>query len=132
VSGLFARIRWRLVGWIMLIVGLILMVLGATIHVALERTLMDQVDRNLISRSEQMLPVLFGPADRRGRGDRDGYRGGVFYLGLLPDGSVLANPQQVATDGVTWPPTPEGRAPTFTTMLLNGELTRVFVRATGS
>ena len=37
--GLFTRIRWRLVAWTMLILGLILGLLGTTVYVALSRSL---------------------------------------------------------------------------------------------
>src|SRR5438874_9181476 len=102
MQALFARIRWRLVGWNILILGLILILLGGSVYVALSRSLLDEVDRNLFSRSEQAIPFLFG----RGRGPEDGgppgprrgpqgYSGGVFYLALLPDGSVLADRKSV-------------------------------------
>ena len=130
MERLFSRIRWRLVGWTLLILGLILGVLGTTVYAAVGRSLADQVDRNLASRAEQALPVLFGPPSPGGRGrfeGREGYRGGVFYLAIGPEGQVFANPQQVNldTDAV---PTPAGRRPVFGTIELNGEPTRVFVR----
>jgi signal transduction histidine kinase len=136
MNRLFARIRWGLVAWSMLILGVILVLLGATIYVAVERSLMDEVDRNLVSRSEQVLPVLFAPQGGRGRpgeqrgpGDvrapSEGYRGGVFYVGLRPDGQVL-NPQQVNLDGVVWP-TPEGRS-VIDTIEVDGEPTRIVAR----
>jgi two-component system sensor histidine kinase CiaH len=128
---LFTRIRWRLVGWTMLIVGLILVLLGATVYVALSRSLTDEVDRNLAINSQQALPALLGPPDQSGRpnnreplGGRNGYRGGVFYLHLDPSGQVLANPQQVSVNGVTWPDA-LGRVPTLATIYLNDEPTRI-------
>jgi two-component system, OmpR family, sensor histidine kinase CiaH len=134
VQDLFARIRWRLVGWNILILELILAVLKTTIYVTMSRSLMDEVDRNLLSRSEQAIPVLFPPfreRDRGGDGPRrgpEGYSGGVFYLALLPDRSVLANPQQVSTRDLPWPQT---REPTFATIqLADGDLARVVLRRT--
>jgi two-component system, OmpR family, sensor histidine kinase CiaH len=135
VQVLFARIRWRLVGWNMLILGLILVLLGTSVYAALSRSLLDEVDRNLFSRSEQAIPVLFGPPRRPGeqgpvgppRGP-EGYSGGVFYLALLPDGSVRANPQQVTTSDLPWPQT---REPTFATIQLgDGDQARVVLRRT--
>ena len=67
MNRLFAGIRWRLVAWSMLILGTILVLLGATIYVAVARSLLDEVDRNLYSRSEQAGPTLFPPP---GRGPR--------------------------------------------------------------
>jgi two-component system, OmpR family, sensor histidine kinase CiaH len=133
VQGLFARIRWRLVGWNMLILGLILVLLGTSVYAALSRSLLDEVDRNLFSRSEQAGPVLFSPRGRPGepgpggpRRGPEGYSGGVFYLALLPDGSVLANPQQVSTNDLTWP---QSREPTFATIQLgDGDMARVVLR----
>jgi signal transduction histidine kinase len=132
VQALFARIRWRLVGWNILILGLILVLLGGSVYVALSRSLLDEVDRNLFSRSEQAIPILFprqrpdeaGPGGPR-RGPQ-GYSGGVFYLALLPDGSVLANPQQVTTTELPWP---ETREPAFATLQLgDGDMARVVLR----
>ena len=138
MNRLFTRIRWGLVAWSMLILGVILALLGATIYVAVDRSLMDEVDRNLLSRGEQATPLMFGPpgGGRRGgeerggggpsEGYREGYRGGVFYIGVRGDGSVL-NPQQVAIDGVEWP-SAEGRYSTFDTIMIDGEPTRVLAR----
>jgi signal transduction histidine kinase len=130
MSHLFLRIRWGLVAWSMLILGVILVLLGTAIYVAVGRSLQDEVDRNLLSRSEQALP-LFGPPGGRGRpgeprGPSQGYRGGVFYIGTLGDGTVL-NPQNVDMQGVTWP-VPEGRVSAIDTITLNGDATRVLAR----
>jgi len=137
VQALFARIRWRLVGWNMLILGLILVLLGGSVYVALSRTLLAEVDRNLFSRSEQALPILFPRArpDENGPGGPggprrapQGYSGGVFFLALLPDGTVLANPQQVTTTALPWP---ETRDPAFATIQLgDGDMARVVLRRT--
>jgi two-component system, OmpR family, sensor histidine kinase CiaH len=135
VRVLFARIRWRLVGWNMLILGLILVLLGTSVYAALSRSLLDEVDRNLFSRSEQAIPLLFAPPRRPGdqgppgpRRGPEGYSGGVFYLALLPDGSVLANPQQVTTSDLPWPAT---RDPMYATIQLgDGDQARVVLRRT--
>ncbi|HYY89441.1 MAG TPA: hypothetical protein VFA49_11650, partial [Chloroflexota bacterium] len=124
---LFTRIRWRLVGWTMLILCVILVSLGATIYVAVSHSLQDEVDRTLFGASEQALPNLFGPPGGRRPPEREGYRGGIFYVGLLPDGSVLANPQQVNVAELTWIP-PETRFPTISTTILNDEPTRIVAR----
>jgi two-component system sensor histidine kinase CiaH len=135
MPGLFTRIRWRLVGWTMLILGLILILLGTTVYVALSRSLTQEVDRNLVLSSQQALPAFLGPSDQPGRpnngrpplGGRDGYRGGVFYLHLDPSGQVLANPQQVNITGVTWPAPTGNATPTLATITLNDDPTRVLV-----
>ena len=137
MHGLFTRIRWRLVGWTMLILGLILVLLGTTVYAALSRSLTQEVDRNLELSSQQALPALLGPSDQPGQpgrpggrpplGGREGYRGGVFYLHLDPSGQVLANPQQVNITGLTWPVSTGNGAPTLATITLNDDPTRVLV-----
>lgn len=132
MQALFGRIRWRLVGWNMLILGLILVLLGTSVYVALGRSLLDEVDRNLLSRSEQAIPVLFLPprheeigpgVPRRGI---EGYSGGVFFLAFGPGGTVLSNPQNVTLPELPVPQTPQ---PTFTTIqLTDGDEARVVLR----
>jgi len=134
VQALFARIRWRLVGWNMLILGLILVLLGTSVYAAVSRSLLDEVDRSLVSRSEQAGPMLFPSPRRPGevgpggpRRGPEGYSGGTFYLALQPDGSIRSNPQQVTTRGdLAWPQTRES---TFATIQLgDGDLARVVLR----
>src|ERR1700704_1031800 len=135
MQPLFARIRWRLVGWNLLIPGLILVLLGTSVYAALSRSLLDEVDRNLFSRSEQAIPILFPPrrAGDTGQGGpprrgTEGYSGGVFFLALQADGSILANPQQVSTSDLPWPQT---RDPAFVTIQLgDGDQARVVLRRT--
>ena len=132
MQALFARIRWRLVGWNILILGLIVVLLGTSVYVALSRSLLDEVDRNLVSRSDQAIPFLFlprrpddvGPGlPRRGI---EGYSGGVFYLALKPDGTVVSNPQNVTLPDLTWPQTAQLM---FTTIQLSdGDQARVVLR----
>ena len=132
MQTLFARIRWRLVGWNVLILGLIVVLLSATVYAALSRSLLAEVDRNLLSRSDQAIPVLFIPRRGEDRGPGfprpgiEGYSGGVFYLAFGPDGTVLSNPQQVSTTDLPWPQTREA---TFLTLQLgDGEEARVVLR----
>ena len=131
--ALFTPIRRRLVAWTLLIVGLILALLGTSIYVTLAGSLTDQVDRSLASQSDpgQIFPFLFGGRGEP-RGNREGYRGGTFYLALDASGRVRANPQQVQVDGVSFP-TSQGiqdRGIAFATLTINDERTRVAVRAT--
>ena len=132
MGALFARIRWRLVGWNVLILGLILALLGTSVYVALARSLRGEVDRNLLSRSEQAIPFLFLPRrpDQAGPGlprrGIEGYRGGVFYLAFNGDGSLLSNPQNVTIADLTWP---QRNEPTFETIKLgDGDEARVVMR----
>jgi two-component system, OmpR family, sensor histidine kinase CiaH len=123
LAGLFARIRWRLVGWSMLTLGLILILLGTAVYVAAARSLLTEFDNTLLARSDQFGPSLFGPPGAR-RGP-EGYRGGVFFLAIAADGTVIANPQQVTIDSL---PVPQGRAPEFKTVTINDEPTRLLLR----
>ncbi|HEX3247075.1 MAG TPA: ATP-binding protein [Chloroflexota bacterium] len=126
---MFTHIRWRLVGWIMLVLGAILVLLGAAVYAAAERTLLQQVDRNLVSRSNVEGPA-FGAVLRGGQGQREGYRGGVFYLALDPNGTIVANPQRVNID----PAVLAGRAGpggSFITVSIDGEPVRIFLRRLG-
>jgi signal transduction histidine kinase len=128
MNRLFNNIRWRLVGWTMLILGVILLALGMIVYIAVARSLRDEVDRTLLQASANALPNLFGPpGGRRPPPEQQGYRGGIFYLGLLPDGTVLANPQQVNVAELTWL-APDFREATISTTTLNGEPTRVVAR----
>ncbi|MCC7105741.1 MAG: hypothetical protein IT307_11400 [Chloroflexi bacterium] len=131
---MFNRIRWRLVAWSMAVLVLILLVLGTAVYVALSKTLVDQVDRDLASRSEQANSVFEAmardaPARQgdRDRDDRSGYRGGVFYLLVGPDGRLIANPQQARVSGASLP-VPSDRGGAYATLALDGEPTRVFTR----
>jgi signal transduction histidine kinase len=146
VQALFVRIRWRLVGWNVLIIGLILLVAGAGVYAAAARSLVAEVDGALLTRSDQALPVLF-PGPRRddagqaptaggspegppGQGRRvpcESYSGGFFCVALGPDGSVRANPQQVELPANM--PTPDSPQPTFATIqLTDGDQARVLLR----
>ncbi len=124
-QALFNPIRRRLVAWTVLVVSLILLLLGTSVYLTLSHSLIDQVDRDLISRSNQALvnasPAPGGPPHS---GARDGYNGGTFFLALGPDNQVEFNPQQVQVDAVDWPqPQPNG---TLATLTINGEPTRIF------
>jgi signal transduction histidine kinase len=147
VNSLIARIRWRLVGWNILILGLILVLAGASIYAAVQRSLLDEVDSNLLARSQQAIPFLFpgrrpddfgqtgNPAGNAagnpgaagpGRRTCEGYSGGVFCVALAPDGSVRANPQEVSVANIPWP---DSAQPTFATIDLgDGDRARVLLR----
>ncbi|MBV9597721.1 MAG: hypothetical protein JOZ87_12750 [Chloroflexi bacterium] len=141
MSSLIARIRWRLVGWNILIIGLILVLAGASVYAAVQRSLLDEVDSNLLARSQQALPFLFparrtddfgqtpsapGPNSTPRPRTCEGYSGGVFCVALAPDGSVRANPQEVSVANIPWP---DSAQPTFATIDLgDGDRARVLLR----
>ena len=113
MQTLIARIRWRLVGWNILILGLILTLAGAGVYAAASRSLLGEVDSALITRSEQAVPILFpgprrddfgqsstgpapqqqqgqgGPVGGPGRRFCEGYSGGMFCIALSPDGAAI-------------------------------------------
>ena len=153
MQSLIARIRWRLVGWNILILGLILAVAGASVYAAVRRSLLDEVDNNLLARSDQAMPLLFphreqfsqtqtqpqtqpqtqtqasagdSPAVPLSRGPCQGYSGGYFCVALAPDGTVRANPQLLDTSAL---PSPDTLQPTFATLKISeDEQARVLLR----
>ena len=120
---MFDRIRWRLVGWSVLVVGLILLLLGSAIYLSLARSLMDTVDQELLSSSEASLEEL----RESGRPSPEGYHGGVFYLVTDSAGQALANPQEVAAPSLPRDLLTSG-APEYRTVDLAGEPVRIYAR----
>lgn len=123
----------------MLVFGVLLVLLGFIVQVALSQALITEVDRTLMNESEGAIGLLFPnrppdsngpgggrPAPRRGP---EGYRGGTFFVGYAPDGTQVANPQQVTvSSNLTWPQT---RDPAFATITLgDGDQARVVLRRT--
>ena len=99
-DAMFAPIRWRLVAWTVMIVGILLVTVGTAVYAAMSRSLLNQVDRYLAARAEQAArdPRAFlGPGSG---GPDERYRAGAFYLIVDADGRVLANPQRVDTRGL--------------------------------
>ncbi len=125
MNALFAGIRWRLVAWIMLVVGLILVVLGSIVYAATFRTLRDEADRDLASRAEQA--VVNPRAFLSGQGDleRARYLGGVFYLVVSADGRVRENPQNVDVSSIALPASlSQGNA--YATITMEGAQVRLY------
>jgi len=81
------HIRWRLVGWSVLVLGAILLVLGAILYASLSRSLMDAVDSSLetSSRTAQVEIAEKGENDL----SRAGYQGGLFFLLVDASGTVI-------------------------------------------
>src|SRR5262249_38077718 len=126
-SSLFARIRWRLVGWTVLVLGLILTVVGVSTYLFLSSSLLAEVDRNLATQGESVEQRV---RDARPGGlhlERDGFRGGYFYVIVDPRGRPLTNPQLIDTTALAYL-APTGNAPAFASISLSGDPTRVFVR----
>src|SRR5205085_2458570 len=127
MSRMFARIRWQLVAWTMLVVGTILLAVGLTVYLALSRGLLDQVDRTLAMRADQAVANPRAILAGGGELERERYRGGVFYLIVGPDGQLLANPQHVDTGGLDFARL-AGAGRRAETVELGGEAARVYAR----
>jgi signal transduction histidine kinase len=127
MSGMFARIRWQLVAWTMLVVGAILLAVGATVYLALTRGLHDQVDRTLALRADQAIANPRAILGGGGELERERYRGGVFYLIVGPDGQVRANPQHVDVGGLDLAPL-IGAGRSAATVEIGGEAARLHAR----
>ncbi|MBV9356110.1 MAG: hypothetical protein JO023_11360 [Chloroflexi bacterium] len=124
---LVSPIRWRLVAWSVGVLAVILILFGTTIYVSMARGLMAEVDRSLMLDSQAAQASVEELAET-GQVDGQGYRGGMFYLVIAQDGSVLANPQQLPVQallGLAFPS--EGSQ--FSTIQLDGRRTRVYTRA---
>lgn len=122
---MFARVRWHLVGWNFLVLGLILTLVGGSIYVSLAHNLTAEVDRGLIHRSEEVSGGL------RGRGvppEAEGYHGGDFALVLGHDGSALVNPQQVDTAALRLPALTDPTPRFVTTTLAGSGAVRLYLR----
>jgi signal transduction histidine kinase len=125
-EALFTPIRRRLVGWTVLVVSVILLVLGGSVYVTVARSLMDQVNADLVAKNQQALEAASAPpGGPPHQGARNGYSGGAFFLALGADGQVLFNPQQVQVDGVAWPTA--SASGTLATVTVNGEPARVLL-----
>lgn len=127
MNALFTRIRWRLVGWNLLVSSLLLVAVGALVYVSLSRSLLDAVDRGLASRADEVGANLHELERDEVELGREGYRGGFFYLVIDPNGRILANPQGVSFTGPPPRLGPDG-SPRYETLDLQGEPARVYVR----
>jgi len=121
----FARTRWHLVGWTMLVVALILVALGGLVYAFMYRSLLEQVDRNLASRAEQAAANPQAFLGGGGELEREGYRGGVFYMVVARNGRVIVNPQRVDLAGPDLTAVVIGQG-TPMTVQLDDEATRLY------
>ncbi|MBV9357941.1 MAG: hypothetical protein JO023_20720 [Chloroflexi bacterium] len=94
---LLKGIRWRLVGWTMLVLVVILGLIGSLVYVAVERILLNQTDLSLIVSGDQAVATAAGLAAgaQPQPGGPQGYRGGIFFVIVNATGQVETNPQQV-------------------------------------
>ncbi len=122
---MFSQIRWKLVGWSVLVLALVLTLVGVAIYVTLANHLIDGVDESLELRGNEVAVDHHDLVEGRAFVDHGGYRGGMFFLLAAPDGRIIANPQAVYLARLPWSP---GQLPTpiFRTITLNGEQVRLY------
>ena len=113
-----------MVGWSILVLGLVLLAIGGVLYLSLSRTLMLTLDAQLEAAGQSARMELL---ESGGIGDlqRDGYQAGVLYVVLASDGSVVANPQQVDVQAL-----PAGlvttQLPAFETTSIGGDAIRLY------
>ncbi len=93
---MFARVRWRLLGWNTLVLVLLVVTIGAALYASLARSLDAEVDHTLAATGGATAQHLHEHGDATFDFGREGYSGGDFALVLGAGGQVLANPQGVA------------------------------------
>ena len=120
-----AHIRWRLVGWSVLVLSVILFVLGAILYASLTRSLMDAIDSSLETSSRTAQVELTETSENDLA--RAGYQGGLFFLLIDANGTVLANPQEV--DVVDLPVELAGASARFATVDLPTDSIRMYARS---
>src|SRR5262249_30803219 len=125
MTGMFGGVRWRMVGWSILVLGVVLLAIGIVLYVSLSRTLMVTLDAHLESASQSARMELLesgGAVDLQ----RDGYQAGILYVVLAPDGSVVANPQQVDVQALP-AQLLTSQSPVFDTSTIGGDAVRLYV-----
>jgi signal transduction histidine kinase len=116
-----------LAAWSVGVLAVILILFGTAIYLSMARGLMAEVDRSLMLNSHAAQASVEELAET-GHVDGLGYRGGMFYLVIAQDGTLLANPQQVAANDLPAFAFPSD-AGQFNTIQLAGQRTRVYTRA---
>jgi signal transduction histidine kinase len=125
-QALFTPIRRRLVGWTVLVVSVILLLLGTCVYMSVSRSLMEQVDRDLLAHNDQAMGTqLPGPGGPPHPAPRAGYNGGTFTVVMAPDGTLEFNPQQVQLEGIALPA--PSADPSLETVNVNSEPTRILL-----
>ncbi len=129
MNALFAGIRLRLVGWSVLVLGLILMLAGTATYFILARSLLAEADRSLAIQGDQVEARLHQAQGDPFHLDREGFRGGFFYVLVTPTGQVIANPQSVDVSALSLNLAANVNN-TFKTVTLGSDHIRVYTRRT--
>jgi signal transduction histidine kinase len=124
---MFVRPRRRLLGWNLLVLALILLVVFVSVYLLLVRSMMAEVDRNLMSHGDEIDATVQEASEPNGHHDYDGYRGDLFYIVAGPRGDVIANPQQVDLSSIP-PALLHVTKATFANATIAGGATRLFAR----
>lgn len=125
MNPMLARIRWRLVGWSVLVIVVVLAIAGTAVYAAAAAGLRDQIDRDLEARANAILSGGLIETDTTGLGP-EGYHGATFSLLVGPRGEVLANPQRLDAADIR---RLTGGQTGFRDVTLDEEPARVLVRA---
>lgn len=126
MSDAFGRIRWRLTGWSVTVVGAIILLLGAALYSSLSHSLDSEVDHGLEA-SSQAASTTVHEFFEHGSLNAPGYQGGLFLVVADAHGNVLANPQGITLADLP-PEVLTGAVPRFQTLTLDGDPVRVYVR----
>jgi signal transduction histidine kinase len=128
---MFDSIRWRLVGWSMLVLGVILVVVGGVVYVSLAHDLVDAADRYLVIPGESIASRLRERSPDQVQLRQDGYFGGLFLLLVDAEGHILQNPQRVGLDVLPFAVPPAGKPFHETMDDADEEPVRLYVRPLG-
>ncbi|MGH2365492.1 MAG: sensor histidine kinase [Chloroflexota bacterium] len=121
MRSIFARTRWWLARWNLVVLALTLILMCATMFGAFYQSFLSQMDLGLQSHAQETLRET-GHVAHFGH---DGYEGGFFALIVGPGGRLIENPQQVRLASLTLS---RANAPAhFETASVNGESTRLYV-----
>jgi signal transduction histidine kinase len=126
MTDLFGGARWRMVGWSMLVTAVILAATGSLLYTSLSRSLMRSVDTTLAAASGAAQTEV-NENGETAELQQQGYRAGLFYLVLAPDGTVLSNPQKVNADALP-ADVHQTSAPTYVTTDVDGASVRMYAR----
>lgn len=127
MNPMLVRIRWRMVGWSLLVIMAVLIAVGTAVYAAAAAGLRDQVDRDLRDRANA---VAGRSAHEISEAERalgpEGFRGSSFELLVGPGGAIVANPQRLGPADLR---ALSGTSSGFLDATVNGEPARAYAAA---
>jgi signal transduction histidine kinase len=123
---LFSSVRWRMVGWSMLVTTVILLATGSLLYASLSRTLIQTVDTSLVAASGTAEAEI-NEHGEIAELEQQGYRAGLFYVIIGPGGNVLENPQAVNLQALP-AELPATSSPAYFTVDSDGGPVRIYAR----